>query len=190
MFEHMNIIQSALSTDLATGRVHGSGVQRAERRIGELAGVFADVQAWARLDPQRLAYATECVFPVPEGRAGGLFWGTTLLEPGLVGDEYMMTKGHFHAFGDRTEVYLTYAGEGLLLLMDRQRKCWAERMRPGSTHCIPPDTAHRTINTGDGVLSFGACWPSDAGHDYDSIAAHGFAVRVRRCDGQPHLVPA
>ena len=30
--------------------------------------------------------------------------------------------------------------------------------------------AHRVANTGNSVLSFAACWPSDAGHNYEEIA--------------------
>jgi len=62
-------------------------------------------------------------------------------------------------------------------------------MTPGSTHLIPAYTAHRTVNIGDDELSFGACWPSDAGHNYGSIEGAGFSARVFRVDGVPKLVP-
>lgn len=192
MFEHMNkfCMPSTITTDWHTGHVGGPGMVRAQRSIGDLKGLFADETARAALPQDALAYATECVFPVADGTEGGLFWGTTFIEPLLVGDEYMMTKGHFHAKSDRTEFYFTFAGEGLLLLMDRERRCRAERMLPGSVHAIPPHTAHRTVNIGTSQLSFGACWPSDAGHDYAAIAQHGFTSRVLRRDGQPTIVPA
>src|SRR6185437_15999218 len=38
--------------------------------------------------------------------------GTTFIEPGCVGDEYFMTKGHFHAKRNRGEYYVTAAGSG------------------------------------------------------------------------------
>jgi len=157
--------------------------------MGDLNGVFADAEAFALLPTTRLVYHTACVFPVPEGTEGGLFWGTTFIQPGTVGEEYFMTKGHFHAKADRMEAYFTYAGTGLLLLMDGDRNCWAEEMTPGSTHLIPAYTAHRTVNIGDDELSFGACWPSDAGHNYGSIEGAGFSARVFRVDGAPKLVP-
>jgi glucose-6-phosphate isomerase len=194
MFIHMSttpIIRAApLTTDWSSGHVSGAAVQRAERRLGDLRGLFADEAARAALPQERLAYATECAFPVPEGSAGGLFWGTTFIEPGLVGDEYFMTKGHFHAQADRSEFYFTFAGEGLLLLMDATRRCWAERMLPGSVHPIPPRVAHRTVNIGQTRLSFGACWPADAGHDYEAIAREGFACRVRQIAGCAQVVAA
>ena len=186
----MEIIAPKFVTDWKTGVVTGSEVQGVERRVGDLGGVFADEGALARLHPDRLVYRTACVFPVPEGTEGGVFWGTTFIEPGTVGDEYFMTKGHFHAKADRMEAYFTFAGTGLLVLMDTARNCWAEEMTPGSTHLIPPYTAHRTVNTGTDVFSFGACWPSDAGHDYASIAESGFSARAMRVDGLPRLVPA
>ena len=190
MFEHMNITRALNFTDWTNGTVTGTGVMRTQRLIGNLAGLFADESARATMPQGQLAYATECIFPVPEGTVGGLFWGTTWIEPLLVGDEYLMTKGHFHAQCDRTEFYFTYSGSGVLLLMDRDRRCRAEYMVPGSTHAIPPDTAHRTINVGPTVLSFGACWPSDAGHDYAAIARDGFSMRVVRREGSAVLVPA
>jgi len=183
------IVDPRHRTDWATGAVLGDGVETLERRVADLAGVFADGAALAALDPELLVYRTECVFPVPDGTEGGLFWGTTFIQPGRVGEEYFMTKGHFHATSDRAEIYLTYAGTGLLVLMSRDRTCWAERMSVGSTHFIPAHTAHRTVNVGDDILAFGASWPSDAGHDYASIAADGFSARVLRIGGRPALVP-
>ena len=49
-------------------------------------------------------------------------------------------------------------------------------------------TAHRVAHIGRRVLSFLACWPSDAGHDYQTLAHHGFSARLRCIEGQPKLV--
>lgn len=167
-------------TDWTTGSVTGEAVVVARRTLADLTGVFADEPARAAMDPDQLAYHTECVFPVPEGTAGGLFWGTTFIQPGSVAGECFMTKGHFHQRADRMEAYFGFTGSGLLLMMDVDRNCWAEEMSPGSLHLIPPFTAHRTMNVGDEIFSFGACWPSDAGHDYGTIADQGFPARVMR----------
>jgi glucose-6-phosphate isomerase len=51
-------------------------------------------------------------------------------------------------------------------------------MFPGSLHYIKGNTSHRVANTGESVLSFGACWPSDAGHDYNVIAKEWFCKKV------------
>mgnify|MGYP000116902279 FL=1 len=44
-------------------------------------------------------------------RAGDLAFGTTMIHPGKIGNEYYMTKGHFHQIVDTAEVYYTLKGE-------------------------------------------------------------------------------
>jgi len=44
----------------------------AERRLGDLNGVFADAEAFAVLPTDRLVYRTECAFPVPDVRTSAL----------------------------------------------------------------------------------------------------------------------
>ena len=58
---------------------------------------------------------------------------------------------------------------------------------PGSLHYIPGGVAHRVANTGNSVLSFAACWPSDAGHNYEEIANKGFSARLVEVNGTPKL---
>jgi glucose-6-phosphate isomerase len=99
-----------------------------------------------------------------------------------------MTKGHFHAKGDRGEYYWCIKGKGMLIFMDRNRNTWAEEMTPGSLHYMPARVAHRTVNTGNEPMTFGACWPSDAGHDYGTILEEGFSARLLEVDGKPMLV--
>jgi glucose-6-phosphate isomerase len=101
-----------------------------------------------------------------------------------------MTKGHFHSQTDRAEFYWGVKGKGMLILMDRSRKTWAEEVFPGSLHYIGGDVAHRLANTGDENLVVGACWPSDAGHDYEEIAINGFSARLMEVNGVPTLVTA
>jgi glucose-6-phosphate isomerase len=178
-----------VTLQLSTGALDGAPVTRIQRTLAALRGVFADEQARAALPQQTIAYRVDCFFPVPEGKEGGLFFGATLLEPGLVGEEYFITKGHFHAKIDTAEYYWCRRGQGILLLMDEQRRCRAERMAPGSLHYIPGRTAHRVANIGDETLCFGACWPADAGHDYERIAADGFSARVLRTATGPAVIP-
>jgi len=167
-----------------------TNVQRTNATIGDLRGVFADEEARQAFPEQAVVYAVHAIRPVPEGTEGGLFCGTTLVMPGQVGGEYFMTRGHFHTQRDRAEFYWCMAGEGLLLLMDEDRRCRAEPMWPGTTHYIPGHTAHRAVNTGHEVLSFSACWPSDAGHDYAAIVRSPFSLRVFCVDSVPTIVEA
>jgi glucose-6-phosphate isomerase len=99
-----------------------------------------------------------------------------------------MTKGHHHANRSRSEFYLTVSGVGALILMDKERNTTFEPMNAGSLHYVPIHTAHRIANTGNSELIALACWPSDAGHDYESIAAKGFSARLRKVAGAPVLV--
>lgn len=182
------MISEPIRIDFSTGELAGENVEEVCRTLGELGGVFRDDEAWRAMNPAQLVYRVQMFRPVAEGTIGGLFWGSTFMEPGLVGDEYFMTKGHFHALRDRSEYYVTAGGEGALILMDERRRTRVELMRPGSVHYIPSGHAHRVANTGSSVLSFVACWPSDAGHDYESVLAHGFSARLRRANGSPLLV--
>jgi glucose-6-phosphate isomerase len=72
--------------------------------------------------------------------------------------------------------------------MDENRHTWAEKMTPGSVHYINANTAHRTANTGNAILSFGAVWPADAGHDYNTIETDGFSKILVNQHGIPALV--
>ncbi|QNL51545.1 cupin domain-containing protein [Olivibacter sp. SDN3] len=156
--------------------------------LADLTNLFKNEEARLDMPQDQLIYRVTLYKPVAEGTPGGLFFGTTIIEPGQIATEYFMTRGHFHARGDRAEYYWCIQGEGALLLMDRKRNIRAERMYPGSLHYIPAHTAHRTINTSTEPLSFGACWPADAGYDYEGIAHHGFSGRIFQVDNVPQLV--
>ncbi|HLV94629.1 MAG TPA: glucose-6-phosphate isomerase family protein [Candidatus Acidoferrales bacterium] len=158
------------------------------KMLGQLDGIFADSEAFRALDPNTVVYRVQAWCPVPEGTEGGLFWGTTVVEPGQVGSEYFMTHGHLHQKRNRTEYYGVVEGKGALILMDESRSTWTEPMSPGSLHFISPNTAHRVANVGSAALRFVACWPSDAGHDYESIRRNGFSARLLSVDGEAKLV--
>jgi glucose-6-phosphate isomerase, archaeal len=174
--------------DFSTGAISGGPVQETSRTVGDMEGYYRDESARHRLGQERVVYRVQAFLPVGEGEEGGLFFGNTFIEPGMVGDEYFMTKGHFHLNRNRSEYYLTVRGVGALILMEENRRTVFEPMEPGSVHYIPFNTAHRVANTGDSVLSFLACWPSDAGHDYGTIASKGFGARLRRISGVATLV--
>jgi glucose-6-phosphate isomerase, archaeal len=166
----------------------GKRIKKLTRTIGDLKGLFQDQKTLEEKDPHQIAYEVESYFPTEEGTEGGLFFGITKLQPGIIGNEYMMTKGHSHVIENRAEFYWGIEGEGMLLFMDKERNMWVEKMYPGSLHYISGFTAHRVANTASSVLSFGACWPSDAGHNYELIAKNGFSKRLLQINGEPQLV--
>jgi glucose-6-phosphate isomerase len=184
----MSILKPSLFFNNVTGELAGEHVGEKIARIGDLEGIFADKSAFKQLSQTQMVYRVQYYFPVREGTEGGLFFGNTTIYPGKVGREYFMTKGHFHDKRNRGEYYWCINGKGMLLLMDQERKTWAEEMIPGSLHYMPAYIAHRTVNTGDEPLTFGACWPSDAGHDYGTILDEGFSARLMEIDGKAQLV--
>ncbi|PSN06858.1 glucose-6-phosphate isomerase family protein [Siccibacter turicensis] len=165
----------------ASGALRGAPLICKTTHLGDLPSVFANDIAWRQSDPRQPVYRVE-MFESPSGE-GYLYTGVTHLHPGLIGDEYFMTRGHFHARREQGEIYFGLCGEGLLLLQDEQGKARLEQVSTGSVHIIPGFTAHRLINTGSGVLSALAVWPSLAGHDYAALA-QGFALRVVEQGGQ------
>jgi glucose-6-phosphate isomerase, archaeal len=149
-------------------------------------GLFHDRNAYG-LSDDTVLYTVQWLSP--GGRAeGSLLVGCTHLQPGRVGDEYFMTHGHFHALSSRAEIYFPVSGTGLLLRMERGGRTWAEEMTAGKVLYIDGCHAHRVVNTGDEPMVFWACWPGDAGYDYDSIVQTGFGLRVIEHDGKPTLV--
>lgn len=160
-----------------------------ERHLSDMEGLYADREEEARLrDTDPLVYEVFDAANLPK-EDGHLLFSTTILRPGRVGDEYFMTKGHFHARSDRAELYYGLSGRGILLLMTPEGEIDAQEMVPGAASYVPPHWGHRTVNTGDENFMFLAVYPADAGYDYGTIADQGFAkIVVAGTDG-PELIP-
>jgi len=185
----LKITDTPITLNVATGYLSGAMIIESRKKIADLKSVFADEQARAQMPQDLLVYEVQAYMPEKEGTPGGLNFGTTIIHPGKVGSEYFMTRGHFHAKLDTAEYYYGIKGEGMLILMDGQRNIWAEKMKPGSLHYINRSVAHRVANTGSDPLIFNACWPSDAGHNYDEIEQNGFAAGLVEENGKPVLLP-
>jgi len=171
----------SIVTNLQSGLLQGPNVVEVRRTVGDLSGYWLDPEA-ARQLADEVLYVTQTWLPIPEGTEGAVLWGNTTLMPGTVGDEYFMTRGHWHLKRDRGELCVTTAGTGLLVLMDELGVTRFEEMSPGSTHYVPGHTAHRTVNNGAEPLVFLCAWPADCGHEYESILRDGFSQRVLRQD--------
>jgi glucose-6-phosphate isomerase len=175
--------------DLRTGSMgNDARIERGCKTLGQMNRVFLDEHARSLADPATVVYAVEYWKPVAQGTEGGLYWGNSTVFPGMVGEEYFMTRGHFHARRDRAEFYTTVSGAGMLVLMDEQRRASVQEMSPGTTHYVPGGMAHRVVNTGDAPLTLVACWPSDASYDYATIGEQGFSLRVMCRSGRPMLL--
>ena len=172
----------------AEGSLMGNKVVNSVKTLAQLKDIFIDEQARGLMDQSKVVYKVQALLPISQGTEGGLFFGTTWIEPGTVNEEYFMTHGHFHQVSNRAEYYWGIQGEGVLILMNRDRSFRGEWIRPGTIHYIPSHTAHRVANIGNQQLIFTACWPSDAGHDYEEILKNGFSCRLLNKNGSPALI--
>jgi len=110
---------------------------------------------------------------VPE-HPGDLAFGTTICYPGKIGDEYFMTKGHFHSILETAEVYLCLKGRGLILMENPEGNCSYEVITPGKMVYVPKRYAHRSVNIGKEPFVQFYTFRADAGHDYGTIETKGF----------------
>ncbi len=169
----------------------GGGIEteapRITRRLSDMAGFYRDQDAYAAMLARGDPMIYEVVeAPVPEAQ-GHVRCGMTILHPGRVGDEYFMTKGHFHEKPGTGEVYYGLSGSGMMLLQTHQGDWRALPIEPGTLAYVPPYWGHRSVNTGTEPLVLFFAYPGDAGHDYDTIAAGGFVRLVVERSGRPAL---
>ncbi len=159
---------------------------RLERRLMDMAEFFSDKEMVGALSDRNPLIYTVYEMTAPE-EPGQLSYATTILYPGKVGDEYYMTKGHFHSKEGTGEVYYCIAGRGLLL-MQKGSRVETTGMEEGVVAYVPPGWAHRSVNTGSENFVFLAFYPADAGHDYGTIAENGFSKIVVEDRDGPKLV--
>lgn len=159
------------------------------RPLSTLKGYFHDTAAFdAALsagDPMVYEYFD---MGVPE-TDGNVAYGTTSIKPGKIGDEYYMTKGHFHTVLDTAEVYYCLSGRGGMMMETPEGKVEWREMKTGDAVYVPGRWAHRSINisaTEPFVMFF--AFPGHAGHDYGTIATKGFRKLMVERDGKPVMV--
>ena len=121
-------------------------------------------------------------------RAGDLAFGTTNLYPGKVGDEYYMTKGHFHTILETGEVYYTLQGEGYMVLENPEGDMLEIPMVKEKAVYVPRRYAHRTVNTGTVPMISFFTFAGDAGHDYGTIESKGYRKMIVDRNGTPTVI--
>ncbi len=114
---------------------------------------------------------------IPE-EYGHLHFGISKLQPGTVGEECFMTKGHYHSIAEAAEVYLCLCGKGYMLMKTKEGDCRAEYLERGKSLYVPPYWAHRSVNVGDEPFITFYVYPGDAGHNYGDIEEEGFPKRI------------
>lgn len=165
--------------DSLTGGM-GSASGSYQKRIKDLAGIYADSDAFARIVSDQgddIAYTVHDVRPAQ--KQSDLIFGTTFMTPGQVGAEYFMTRGHIHATANRPEVYYGESGDGLMLMESPLGETRILEVKPRVAVYVPPMWIHRSINVGRDPLVMSFFYPSDAGQDYEVIArSGGMATRI------------
>lgn len=155
------------------------------RRLSAMQGQFHDSAACGRLLEQEDPVLYEVYELRRPERAGELLHGVSVVHAGRVGDEFFMTKGHFHSVIDTAEIYYCLRGQGRMV-METPEGAWAvEELRPGRVLYVPPRWAHRSVNSGadEDLVTF-FVYPANAGHDYGTIERQGFRkLVVARPDG-------
>jgi glucose-6-phosphate isomerase, archaeal len=163
----------ALEIRAAEGRLVGSN-GRYEKRLSELAGLYRDERAFAASlagdsgDPVYWVESSDT-----QRGDGALITGISVLEPGRIGDEFFMTRGHLHARSECAETYVGLEGEGVMLLETVDGRSEAHPVRPGTAVYVPGGWVHRSVNVGTGRFSTLFVYPAVAGQDYDIIARAG-----------------
>ena len=165
--------------ELKKAKVHGV------RNASVMRGYYKDEDALEKLIQQQsdpLHYETfECEVPQEYGH---MIYGLSKLQPGVVGDECFMTKGHYHTILETGEIYFCLDGEGYMLMKTQDGQVSAEKMIRGSLVYVPPYWGHRSVNTGNTPLTTLFIYPADAAHNYGDIIEEGFPKRIFKINGE------
>lgn len=174
----------SVEVDLDTGEM-ANPANHIIRRASDMKGYYANEDALNKLIEQQNNPLHYEVFevPVPE-EYGQLMYCISKLQPGKVGDEFFMTKGHYHAVAQTAEIYLCLKGQGYMAMKTSDGKWDAQKMTRGKMVYVPPCWAHRSINTGNEPLVSFCVYPGEAGHNYGNIAIEGFSKRILERNGK------
>ena len=183
------ILPFGIDFDLVSGLCKSGKVQPTHRFVSNMVSQFNDRAAAEEIvrNGDKPIYDFYELEQIPE-TAGDLKFGTSIVYPGKVGDEYFMTKGHFHPILDTGEVYDCLSGQGAMLMETPEGEVSLIEMKPGVAVYVPPRWAHRSINTGAETMVTFFVFRSDAGHDYGTIEQKGYRKLVVERDGKPVMI--
>jgi glucose-6-phosphate isomerase len=160
-----------------------------KRYLSQMKGMYADTAAFEKATALEDPLVYEFYELGAPENPGDLAFGTSITYPGKVGNEYFMTKGHFHTVLETAEVYYTLSGEGGMLLENPEGDTVFYPLEPGKAVYVPRRYAHRSINTGKVPLVSFFVFRGDAGHNYASIETRGYRkLVVEGNDGKPRMI--
>ena len=172
MSNGMNVNPFSIYFDLKNGMSNDK--KSTKRYLSNMKGMFVNDMALEEKIKEEDSLIYEFYeLGLPE-TAGDLLFGTSIVYPGKVGNEYFMTKGHFHTILETAEVYYCLGGKGYMLMENPEGDWKAQYMTPGEAVYVPKRYAHRSINIGFEPLITFFVFRSDAGHDYGTIETKGY----------------
>jgi len=182
-----NKVSALVDFDLKSGL--STSKKPLQRFLSNMKGIFSDqVACDAQLAKENVLIYEFFDMGVPES-SGEIAYGTSITYPGKVGDEYFMTKGHFHTVLDTAEVYYCLRGHGYMLMENPEGDWEAQELTPGKAVYVPGRYAHRSVNvSSDEPLVTFFAFPGHAGHDYGTIETQGFRKLIVERDGKPAFV--
>jgi glucose-6-phosphate isomerase len=174
---------ASLEVDPLRGLFAGRS-ERYEKHLPDLAGLYRDTAAFdAALTADTGAPVYWVESSTPEEGRGALTIGLSVLQPGRIGDEYAMTRGHLHAQAEFAELYYGIAGSGVMLLESVAGESRAVPITPGVAVHVPGGWVHRSVNVGDDKLVTLFAYATEAGQDYGIIERAGGMQQLVVTDG-------
>lgn len=160
-----------------------------QRRLSDMRGQYLDEATYqAKLSQQDVLIYQVYELKRPEV-AGELLHGLSIVHPGKVGDEFYMTKGHYHTVLETAEIYYILKGVGYMVMETPEGDYAVEELSAHKVLYVPPRWAHRSVNVSkeeDLVMFF--AYPGNSGHDYGTIETMGFRKLVVERDGEVTII--
>jgi glucose-6-phosphate isomerase len=182
-----NFVSTLVDFDFQTGL--SLERESLKRYLSKMEGMFSDEQAFQeQLEKEDVLIYEFYDMGVPESEKE-IAYGTSITYPGKIGNEYYMTKGHFHTVLDTAEVYYCLRGHGYMLMESAEGDWEARELMSGKAVYVPGRYAHRSINiSADEPLITFFAFPGHAGHDYGTIESKGFRKLLVEVDGEAVFV--
>lgn len=156
------------------GAMSGS-TGRYEKHLSDLEGLYRDDLAYRaalrQTDDDDPAYFVEAS-TIQDG-PGALTIGISTVQPGRIGEEFAMTRGHIHGHAECAELYYGLSGSGVMLMETLDGETRAIEITPGVAVHVPGHWIHRSVNVGHTPFSTLFCYAADAGQDYGVIQDAG-----------------
>lgn len=151
-----------------------------ERRLKDMDGFFHDKEAYRRADKEKFVYRIYYFSFNSMGCA------ITEMFPGKIGNEFFLTRGHFHKPPEMSEVYIFLRGYGVSVMQhkNREKPVLFAPLIPGAVVFSPPFYAHRTVNIGKDKLSWISIFNTEAQLDYEPVLREGFRGLIVEEDGR------